>query len=394
MPVTGTPSNTAINNRVTKEKLEEAVAELNSNIQSKERQLQAKDQQLNERNEYILQLEEQLQRAEARNSGDNEQPPRIQTVNVEEEDGRHSPPPPPPPPPQPLPDNPPHQEEAMIPRIPAPQLPKFDGKGSATEWWMSFMAFISFTNIPVVRAIQMLHFYFTGISLQWFTFLDPRKKTSLEIFKQAFFDRFKPSSPINKDLLRIQQQPGEGVEEYLYRVRKLATDSTMDESAVTELAKDGLHQRLRELVVPQRPTTLDQLREQAILAEDAVDLKRPTSNQIPCADSQAKAAVDASLVAAIQAAMMNIMPANGKQHRQDEEVNAVYSPRPHHQRSSNNQWPRRRGPCLRCGGKSCFDKTHCPGFNSKCSYCGNIGHLTQVCHPRLLENANKFQKSS
>lgn len=56
-------------------------------------------------------------------------------------------------------------------------------------------------------------------------------------------------------------------------MRKLTTDSTMDESAVTDLAKDELHQRLRELVVPQRPTTLDQLRKQAILAKDAVDVK-------------------------------------------------------------------------------------------------------------------------
>lgn len=39
--------------------------------------------------------------------------------------------------------------------------------------------------------------------------LDPVKKTPLDIFKQAFFDRFKPS-PINKEILRIQQ-PGEGV---------------------------------------------------------------------------------------------------------------------------------------------------------------------------------------
>lgn len=38
--------------------------------------------------------------------------------------------------------------------------------------------------------------------------------------------------------------------------------------------------------------------------------------------------------------------------------------------------------------------THCTDFNSKCSYCGNIGHLTQVCHSRLLENATKFQRSS
>lgn len=69
--------------------------------------------------------------------------------------------------------------------------------------------------------------------------LGSRKKNSLDIFKWAFFDRFKISSPINKDLLRIQQQPEEGVKEYLYRVRKLATDSTMEELAVTKLAKDG-----------------------------------------------------------------------------------------------------------------------------------------------------------
>eukprot|EP00105_Crassostrea_gigas_P009513 XP_011424489.1 PREDICTED: uncharacterized protein LOC105326265 [Crassostrea gigas] len=192
MPVTGTQSNTVVNNLVTKEKLEEAVAELNTNIKAKERQLQAKDQQLNERNEYILQLEEQLQRAEARRSRDNEQPARIQTVNIEDEDDRH----PPPPPPQPLPANLPYQEEAMISRIPAPQLPTFDRRGSATEWWMSIMAFISFTNIPVVRAIQMLHFYFTWISLQWFTFLDPVKKTSLEICKQAFFDQHPTKFPV------------------------------------------------------------------------------------------------------------------------------------------------------------------------------------------------------
>ena len=142
------------------------------------------------------------------------------------------------------------------------------------------MSFIRFINIPAVRAIQMLHFYFSGISLQWFNFLDPVKKPSLDIFRQAFFERFKSSSPFNKDLLRIQQQPGEGVEEYIYGVRKLATDSTLDEAAVTELAKDGIQQRLRELVVPQRPTTLEKLREQAILAEDAVDIKRTITNGV------------------------------------------------------------------------------------------------------------------
>lgn len=290
----GTISNT-VSNLVTKELLEEIVAELKTDIQSKERQLQAKTKQLQERNEYILQLEKQLRRAEATNQipkppeSSNEQQ-LIETVNTKDENAinTHNPPP------LPLPDNLPHQEELTYSKIQTPQL---------------------------------------------------QKKTSL-------FARFKTSSPIKKDLLRLQQQPEEGVEEYLCRVQKLATDSNMDELVVTELAKDGLHQRLRELVIHQRPTTLGQLMEQAILAEQTINVKRPTSNTIPDADSRAKSDVDALLVAATLVAMMNIMPASAAQQKQDQDVNAVYGSRPHHQRSSNNQWPRRIGPILRCGGKS------------------------------------------
>lgn len=90
----------------------------------------------------------------------------------------------------------------------------FDGRGSATEWWMSLVTFITSTNTPAVKAIQMLHLYFNGIALQWFTVLDPVKKSSLDIFKQAFCAQFKPSSLINTDRLSIQKQPGECVKEY------------------------------------------------------------------------------------------------------------------------------------------------------------------------------------
>lgn len=273
----------------------------------------------------------------------NKQKRRVETMNVEDANVSFSPL---------LPQVLPSKEKLLFPRIPAPQLPKFDGTGSATEWWMSFVAFVTLTNLPAVKAIQMLHLYFSGISLQWFTFLDPVKKSSMDIFKQAFFARFKPSSPINKDLMWIQQQPGEGVKEYFYRIQKLASDSTMDDSAVTELAKKGLHKRLRELLVPQRPTTLDHLREQAILAEDAVDIKRSTPNT--SSDLQTKTDANASL---IQTSMMSILPASATEHRPDEEVNAVYNLRPHHKRSIKIQWPRRRGVCLQYGNKSCFHKT-------------------------------------
>lgn len=89
MSFLGTISNT-VNNRVTNKLLEETVAELKTDIVSKERQLQVKIEQLQERNEYILQLEEQLRRVEATNQipippeSSNEQQ-RIETVNAEDE---------------------------------------------------------------------------------------------------------------------------------------------------------------------------------------------------------------------------------------------------------------------------------------------------------------------
>ena len=79
------------------------------------------------------------------------------------------------------------------------------------------------------------------------------------------FERFKSSLQFHKDLLRIQQQLGEGVEEYIYKVRKLATDSTLDEAAVTELAKDELQQRLREHVDFSATNNTGTTLEQAIL---------------------------------------------------------------------------------------------------------------------------------
>lgn len=168
----------------------------------------------------------------------------------------------------------------------------------------------------------------------------------------------------------------------------------MDESAVTDLAKDELHQRLRELVVPQRPTTLDQLRKQAILAKDAVDVKGSTSNPISSADSQTKS-MDSKLVA-IQTAIMNIMPASANQHRQNEEVHAVTLCTvlaPNTSGPATINFPDLEVPACDMLIRPILI-THCTDFNSKCSYCGNIGHLTQVCHSRLLENATKFQRSS
>ena len=60
IPTSGTPSNSQINNRQTKERLGEAVTKLNPNVQSKESELQSKSQQLQDRKNDIQQREDQL----------------------------------------------------------------------------------------------------------------------------------------------------------------------------------------------------------------------------------------------------------------------------------------------------------------------------------------------
>lgn len=126
----------------------------------------------------------------------------------------------------------------------------------------------------------------------------------------------------------------------------------MDVSAVTELAKNGLHHRLGELLLPQQPTTLDFLREKAILAEDAEDIKRSTP--YTGSDLQTKTDANASL---IHTAMTSNLPASATEHRHDEEVDAVYSFRPHRERSRKHTLPRRRRFCPQYGNKSCFRNT-------------------------------------
>ena len=156
-------------------------------------------------------------------------------------------------------------------RIPLPFLEKFDGTNiSITEWRMTFVAYITLHNLAEKTAIQMLFFYLLGVAKQWFIHLGPASKSKLNQVKEAFLQRFKPTEPINKEVLKVQQLVGEKVDRYLSRVRTLAADSTLDEKLVTFFAVEGLPPALRTIVVPQNPQTLEELRQQATLAESAV----------------------------------------------------------------------------------------------------------------------------
>ncbi|KAK3105081.1 hypothetical protein FSP39_016868 [Pinctada imbricata] len=227
------------------------------------------------------------------------------------------------------------------PHVSVPQMEKYDGHGSVTEWWLTFMTFVNLHQMTDINAIRALPFYLKGIALQWFLHLGQECKTSLVVVQDSIFKRFKPKAPVNKEILRVQQAPGESVDQYLYRVRKLAADSTMEESVVTFFAQEGLNDKLRQIVIPQKPATMEELREQASLAETAICTASPPAPiNITEAIQEGIQAATSSLGDLVIATVDNRLSKMSFPARQPA--------RPRHGDQSAND-----NICMRCGGENC-----------------------------------------
>ncbi|KAK3101592.1 hypothetical protein FSP39_004699 [Pinctada imbricata] len=235
-------------------------------------------------------------------------------------------------------------QPAPVPvKIPIPPLDKYDGTTPITEWWATFLAFISLHNTPEPKAITMLPFYLLGVALQFFNHLEPPCKSSLTRIRDALFERFKPSIPISQRLMKIQQETGETVDNYMFRVRKLSVECTMEEEVVTYFAREGLIDQLRLIVVPQNPKTLEDLRKMATLAEQATT-KSPATQSTDIASAVSEGIRMG--IAAIQSSMMP--PAEEKM----APVNALFEPRQSPKPRTNygrQQRASNPGPCFRCG---------------------------------------------
>ena len=290
-------------------------------------------------------------------------------------------------------------QEQAFGRIPLPTLEKFDGGNvSVSEWWMTFVAYITLHHISEMTAIKMLPFYLIGIAKQWFIHLAEDSKGSLSKVRDAFYQRFRPTAPINKEVLKVQQCPGEKVDQYLFRVRTLAADSTLDDKLVTFFAVEGLLPSLRTIVVPQNPQTLEELRQQAALAESAVGTSSPPTVNVAEAVQEGIQAAVKSLEGVMIASMDNRFEHMHKHFQQQVHV-AEQAPSTQGQPRSNYQdrrkpaeRPQAGGPpgtrkpiCFRCG--ECGNSSQCFAINSICDYCKRKGHIIKVCHKRLIENA-------
>ena len=162
--------------------------------------------------------------------------------------------------------------------MPHVTLTKFDGRTSAIQWWLKFMAFIQLQAMSSQQAILSLPFYLTGAAEAWFATLSSEAKASLESIRQAFHDRFRPTSAHNFQLMDVRQGAKETVDDFIFRVSSLTTDHPVDEAWLVTAVVKGLRPRLKAVVIQADPKTLEGVRQEASKAELAAQLTAETED--------------------------------------------------------------------------------------------------------------------
>lgn len=129
------------------------------------------------------------------------------------------------------------------------------------------MTFISIMNVPLDAAHTYFSFHLKDTAKDWYFQLAPAVQNSLSELKFAILARFKAQVPFSLGLVDITQQNTEYVDQYISRIRKLSTDSIMPDDYLTTMIMKGLETTIRNIVMPQFPQTIDDLRTKSAIAE-------------------------------------------------------------------------------------------------------------------------------
>lgn len=91
------------------------------------------------------------------------------------------------------------------------------------------MTFLSKQKLSEAVAIDTLPFCKTGADESWFFSLIANIKSSYESIRHATFNRFKPSTRHNVQLMDVKQKDAECVDDFVHRVTSLTTERTLDQ---------------------------------------------------------------------------------------------------------------------------------------------------------------------
>lgn len=282
-------------------------------------------------------------------------------------------------------------------------------------------------NITDAMICTFFPSYLEGDAEQWYYSVSDTMKTSVARIKDVLFTRYCPSK-LSVELIDINQSEMETVDEYIHRVLKQCADTDMSDISKMTKAMKGLKPALGNIVIPQDPISMEDLRIRANRAElTLIVTKTPQAGDINAMFAELKADIN-SIKTGKEATIATMAEGGihrahqyqqqqwkgrnnfgqrfqqqpGYQHQPDFQQRPRFQqrtgfqqqprfqqrPRFQKQQQVGEQW-RPNNACQRCGEYSC-NQYNCWAKFEMCVTCGKFGHIDKSCWRNKRQMNNQY----
>ena len=284
-----------------------------------------------------------------------------------------------------------------------PALARFDGSAMGQEakhWYENLERLSILKKWSGEDFLNTFPMYLTGAAVLWYNTLDACDKDTKAHLKAAFFRRFQWSVQQKQErkaqFFRSRQQETESSDVFINRMITFAQDLGLDDDSIMAGVMAGLKEEVHRQVRMQRPSTIDDVRAIARLADCSNDNTTTTTALKEVVDSMQRMFAEndktrkeiAALQEQFSVAMVSRAPSHPsmryQQAQQGNSSNVSLGIRaPSFQNTVKSspviQGSQARDILCHCCGLAGHKARQCKHRSKACNGCGVVGHLARVC---------------
>lgn len=154
------------------------------------------------------------------------------------------------------------------------QPPYFSGSSTddATTWYKQFEKYIEFRNVTTEeRKRAIFQILLRGPAAEWLDVLPQAQKEDWDSMRAAFRLRYMATEALQakctKDLFSLRQLPHESVDDFVVKMRKIASTINVDDNLLKNAVLNGLRPNIASAIRMQKPNDLNDILTAGRIAE-------------------------------------------------------------------------------------------------------------------------------